>query len=138
MTRTAAAGPSFAPLAPRFCDNADLEAAKFGSHSFRGDVATKYLAKYGESAALLATAAWTATKSDVVASAMLDWAKDNGASVYCHWFQPMGARPKGGCAVRRARWLLCMRRAPPKSHASLHRRLRLPPRPDGSALQHHD
>ena len=22
---------------------------------------------------------------------MLAWAKDNGASVYCHWFQPLGA-----------------------------------------------
>ena len=22
---------------------------------------------------------------------MLDWAIDNGADTYCHWFQPMGA-----------------------------------------------
>jgi glutamine synthetase type III len=26
-----------------------------------------------------------------VAAAVLDWAKDNGASTYCHWFQPLGA-----------------------------------------------
>ena len=26
-----------------------------------------------------------------MAAAVLDWARDNGASVYCHWFQPLGA-----------------------------------------------
>ena len=26
-----------------------------------------------------------------VASAVLDWARDNGASVYTHWFQPLGS-----------------------------------------------
>lgn len=26
-----------------------------------------------------------------VAAAVLDWAKDHGASVYCHWFQPLGS-----------------------------------------------
>ena len=30
-------------------------------------------------------------KADIVAKAVLDWAVDNGASVYCHWFQPMGS-----------------------------------------------
>jgi hypothetical protein len=88
----------------QFADDADLELARFGEHSFRGDVASRYLGKYGETAALLATSAWTANKSDIVAAALMDWAKDNGASVYCHWFQPMGARPTGGCAVQRARW----------------------------------
>eukprot|EP00602_Paraphysomonas_sp_CaronLab_P000037 CAMPEP_0185027510 /NCGR_PEP_ID=MMETSP1103-20130426/12643_1 /TAXON_ID=36769 /ORGANISM="Paraphysomonas bandaiensis, Strain Caron Lab Isolate" /LENGTH=634 /DNA_ID=CAMNT_0027561541 /DNA_START=200 /DNA_END=2104 /DNA_ORIENTATION=+ len=29
--------------------------------------------------------------TDKVAGAVLDWARDNGASVYCHWFQPLGA-----------------------------------------------
>jgi glutamine synthetase len=75
----------------QFCDDADLDAAGFGQHVFKGDVAAKYLSKYGESAALLDTPAWTATKSDTVASALLDWARDNGASVYCHWFCPMGS-----------------------------------------------
>ncbi len=32
------------------------------------------------------------SKSNIkVASAVLDWAKDNGASVYCHWFQPLAS-----------------------------------------------
>ena len=74
-----------------FAQHANLDLANFGAHSFKGDVASKYLGKYGESAALLATPAWTATKSDVVASAILDWARDNGASCFTHWFQPMGA-----------------------------------------------
>lgn len=26
-----------------------------------------------------------------VAAAVLEWAKDHGASVYCHWFQPLGS-----------------------------------------------
>jgi len=54
-------------------------------------VAEKYLKKHGESAALLATSEWTKDKSDLVAAAIMDWAKDNGASVFCHWFQPMGS-----------------------------------------------
>jgi hypothetical protein len=74
-----------------FAQHANLDLARFGEHCFKGDVASRYLGKYGESAALLATPAWTATKSDIVASAILDWARDNGASVYTHWFQPMGA-----------------------------------------------
>ena len=74
-----------------FAETADLEEASFGQHSFKGAVAQKYLAKHGESSKLLDTPAWTANKSDVVAAALLDWARDNGASVYCHWFQPMGS-----------------------------------------------
>jgi len=35
---------------------------------------------------------WTTDGSaDNVAAAVLDWARDHGASVYCHWFQPLGA-----------------------------------------------
>ena len=67
-----------------FSATGDLAAAKFGEHAFKGAVAGKYLSKYGESAALLDTPAWTATKSDVVASAIMDWAKANGASTFCH------------------------------------------------------
>ena len=47
-------------------------------------MAERYLGKYGESAALLDTP-WMEKKSDVVAAAILDWAKDNGASTFCHW-----------------------------------------------------
>ena len=74
-----------APAAASFATSADLEAARFGEHCFKGDVATRYLSKYGETAALLATGAWAERKSDLVAAAILDWAKDNGESVYCHW-----------------------------------------------------
>ena len=74
-----------------FSEDADLSTAGFGQARFAGEVAAKYLKKQGESAKLLDTPAWTANKSDAVAAAMLEWAKDNGASVYCHWFQPMGS-----------------------------------------------
>ena len=65
----------------------------FGDHCFKGAVAKKYLQKYGESDKLLNDPTWPqqAGKPDVVAKAVLDWAVDNGASVYCHWFQPMAA-----------------------------------------------
>ncbi len=77
--------PCCALQAPSFATDANLEAARFGEHVFKGEVATRYLSKYGETANLLADSAWTATKSDLVASAILDWARDNGASVYTHW-----------------------------------------------------
>ena len=65
----------------------------YGACCFRGAVAEKYLNKYGESAKLLEDKTWVESelKADVVAKAVLDWAVDNGASVYCHWFQPMGS-----------------------------------------------
>mmetsp|Transcript_1660 Transcript_1660/g.6306 ORF Transcript_1660/g.6306 Transcript_1660/m.6306 type:complete len:709 (-) Transcript_1660:164-2290(-) len=65
----------------------------FGDHCFKGAVAKKYLAKYGESEKLLDDTTWPtqAGKADIVAKAVLDWAVDNGAGVYCHWFQPMAA-----------------------------------------------
>ena len=34
------------------------------------------------------------TIADVVAHAMKDWAVDNGATHYTHWFQPLSARRK--------------------------------------------
>ena len=74
-----------AAAARSFAATADLQASGFGQHVFKGEVATRYLSKYGESAALLATGAWTEKKADIVAAAILDWATDNGASVYCHW-----------------------------------------------------
>ena len=65
----------------------------FGDHCFRGAVAKKYLSKYGESEKLLDDTTWPtqAGKADIVAKAVLDWAVDNGAGVYCHWFQPMAS-----------------------------------------------
>lgn len=75
----------------QFSDDANLELSGFGEHVFKGAVASRFLGKYGENASLLDTAAWTKDKSDIVASAILDWARENGASVYVHWFQPMGS-----------------------------------------------
>jgi hypothetical protein len=75
----------------QFSEDANLELSGFGEHVFKGAVAGRFLGKYGETAALLDTPAWTKDKSDIVAAALLDWARENGASVYCHWFQPMGS-----------------------------------------------
>lgn len=63
----------------------------YGKHLFTGAVAEEYLAKHGASAALLKDPTWTQHSADTVAAAVLDWAVDNGANVYCHWFQPMAS-----------------------------------------------
>ncbi|GAX13695.1 glutamine synthetase [Fistulifera solaris] len=63
----------------------------YGKNVFTGKVADEYLKKHGASGAILKDPTWVATHSDVVANAVFDWALDNGANVYCHWFQPMGA-----------------------------------------------
>ena len=52
---------------------------------------SQYLKKYGESAALLDDPKWPATKADIVASALLDWGRENNATIVTHWFQPMGS-----------------------------------------------
>lgn len=41
--------------------------------------------------AILDDPTWTKKHADTVAAAVLDWAVDNGANVFCHWFQPMAA-----------------------------------------------
>lgn len=64
----------------------------YGSHLFKGAVAAPYLEKHGLPKGTLDGTTWTTDgKADKVAAAVLDWAKDNGANVYCHWFQPLGA-----------------------------------------------
>jgi len=71
---------------------ASLEAySDYGKHVFKGTVADEYLKKHGASSALLDDPSWTENSADTVAAAVLDWAIDNGANVYCHWFQPMAA-----------------------------------------------
>lgn len=71
---------------------ASLEAyGDYGKHLFKGTVADEYLKKHGSSAAILDDPSWTANHADTVAAAVLDWAIDHGANVYCHWFQPMAA-----------------------------------------------
>ena len=66
---------------------------EYGSHCFKGEVADKYLAKQGLPAGLLNDSKWTesAKTADGVAAAIMEWAGDKGASVFTHWFQPLGA-----------------------------------------------
>lgn len=62
----------------------------YGQHVFKGAVAAPYLTKHGLSKDTLDGSSWTTDGSaDKVAAAVLDWARDNGASVYTHWFQPI-------------------------------------------------
>jgi glutamine synthetase len=71
---------------------ANLEAYdEFGKSVFAGKVADEYLQKHGASGDILKDPTWVKTHADVVANAVFDWAIDNGANVYCHWFQPMAA-----------------------------------------------
>jgi len=63
----------------------------YGSHVFKGAVADEYLSKQGLPAGLLDDPSWTKTSADKVAAAVMDWANDKGASVFTHWFQPLGA-----------------------------------------------
>jgi len=65
----------------------------YGTHLFKGATADKYLAKQGLPAGLLDDPSWTtsAATADSVAKAIMEWAGDKGASVFTHWFQPLGA-----------------------------------------------
>ena len=63
----------------------------FGTHLFSGATADEYLSKHGLPAGTLDDHKWTTTSADKVAAAVMDWAHDKGASVYTHWFQPLGA-----------------------------------------------
>jgi glutamine synthetase len=67
----------------------------YGQHLFKGAVAAPYLEKVGLSKDTIESGKWTTDgNADKVAEAVRQWAVDNGASVYCHWFQPLGA---SGC-----------------------------------------
>jgi len=64
----------------------------YGNHVFRGSVAAPYLQKHGLPADILDTKTWTTDgNADKMAGAVLDWARDNDAAVFCHWFQPLGS-----------------------------------------------
>jgi glutamine synthetase len=66
--------------------------ALFGKHVFRGAIAAPYLKKEGLPENTLDSKDWTINgNADKVANAVLHWAKDNGASTYCHWFQPLAS-----------------------------------------------
>ena len=65
----------------------------YGKHCFQGAEADAYLAKQGLPAGLLSDHSWTTSEktADSVAKAIMEWAGDRGASVFTHWFQPLGA-----------------------------------------------
>jgi len=65
---------------------------EYGLNCFKGEIADKYLAKQGLPAGLLDDPSWTSgPAADGVAKAVMEWAGDRGASVFTHWFQPLGA-----------------------------------------------
>jgi len=65
----------------------------FGENVFRGVVAAPYLEKHGLAPETLEDPSWCTDpdKADALAAAVLDWATERGATVFCHWFQPMGS-----------------------------------------------
>mmetsp|Transcript_19699 Transcript_19699/g.17879 ORF Transcript_19699/g.17879 Transcript_19699/m.17879 type:complete len:698 (-) Transcript_19699:137-2230(-) len=64
----------------------------YGKHLFKGAVAAPYLKAQGLPENTLESGSWTTNgNADKVAAAVLEWAKDNGASSYCHWFQPLAS-----------------------------------------------
>mmetsp|Transcript_49176 Transcript_49176/g.73094 ORF Transcript_49176/g.73094 Transcript_49176/m.73094 type:complete len:729 (-) Transcript_49176:158-2344(-) len=63
----------------------------YGKNVFTGKVANEYLTKYGVSTDTFKDPNWVNEKSDEVAAAILEWATDNGATTFCHWFQPAGS-----------------------------------------------
>lgn len=69
----------------------NLESFKYGQHVFTGTTSAPYLTKAGLPTDTLDNGDWCKDPktADKVAAAILAWAQDNGASVYCHWFQPI-------------------------------------------------
>jgi len=65
--------------------------AGYGKNQFAGKVADGYLQKQGLSVDDLKDPSWVTDKADGVAAAVLEWATDNGADTFCHWFQPMAS-----------------------------------------------
>jgi len=64
----------------------------YGDHVFKGAVAAGYLKDAGLPIDTIEKAQWNKDGSaDKVADAVKAWATDNGASVFCHWFQPLGS-----------------------------------------------
>ena len=65
----------------------------YGRGLFKGSVAAPYLEAVGLPAYTLQGTLWAKKPAvaDLVAKAVLMWARDNGASAYCHWFQPLAS-----------------------------------------------
>src|SRR5690554_6335945 len=66
--------------------------SKFGNDVFHIDKMREYLPKHAYKAVIDAIEKGRTIEreiADVVASAMKDWAVENGATHYTHWFQPL-------------------------------------------------
>jgi len=74
-------------MAASFIDNID----NYGSLKFKGAIAAPYLKAQGLNENLLEDMQWPKTHADEVAKAVVAWAKNNGASLATHWFQPLGS-----------------------------------------------
>jgi len=86
-----ASPPPSAPMDPAISFAANL--GMYGNNKFKGKVADKYLKKQGLSAATLADVKWTKEPetANKVAKAVVEWAKDSGATMMTHVFQPLGS-----------------------------------------------
>jgi len=85
-------------LGPNFITAMD----SYGSLVFQGAVAKKYLQQAGLPAGLeekvFDDKSLLMTHKDTIAKAVVKWAQDNGASMYAHWFQPLGSEMmRQGC-----------------------------------------
>jgi len=65
----------------------------YGEDVFKGAVADKYLAQVGLPSGTIEKGEWVRNpeEADKVAKAVTAWATDRDATVFCHWFQPLGS-----------------------------------------------
>jgi len=95
---TGAPPPGLVPFQASGFASVSAPSVELGEKCFVGAVADKYLKKQGLSAAILDDWKWPSQHSDAVAAAIMAWGKDNNATMFTHWFQPLGAnnvRPGG-------------------------------------------
>jgi len=67
--------------------------AEYGSFKFKGAVAAPFLQAVGLPGNALDDSSWQEdkAKADKVAKAVMTWAVSKGATMYTHWFQPLGS-----------------------------------------------
>jgi glutamine synthetase type III len=90
LEQTAAAPRSSASTSDiNFVDNL----SEYGTYKFKGAVAAPYLKAVGLAADVLDDPKWQESRAtaDKVAEAVMKWAKEKGASMVSHWFQPLGS-----------------------------------------------
>eukprot|EP00965_Chrysotila_dentata_P152496 5039600-Pleurochrysis_carterae.AAC.1 len=87
VTYTSAEGETVSVPEVNFIDHLD----SYGTYRFRGTEAGTYLAKQGLEPSVLDDPSWTTECPDKVAKALMEWAKDKGATMVTHWFQPLGS-----------------------------------------------